>query len=207
MSSPTVTVSAVTQTGQDPEDIEIFRRRVDTRQKQPPQGGSVSDYILWSLEVPGIGEAYPSRPSPGFVNIFPLTDDPDPENRIPDSGKLTELQTYVSDPRRRPLNASVSALAFTEFPVAVAVSNLVPNTAEIRTAIQDAISDYLWQRRPLIYLDDPSPRHQISLSDCITLAGLAGARSVSISITASGKSFPYTLEPSEIPRPGVFTFT
>lgn len=204
---PVITVSAIVQSGQDSESLENFRNRVDIRQKQPPQGGAVADYVLWSLEVPGIGEAYPSRPSPGFINVYPLTNDPDPVNRIPDLTKRNEVLAYVSSTRRRPLNDAVSVLAFTEFEVAVAISNLVPNTAETRNRIQTAISDYLWSRRPLLYDDDPAPRNQISLSDCYTLAGLAGARSVTVAITSSGKTFPYTLLASEISKPGTFTFS
>lgn len=202
-----VTITEIVQTGVDEEDIEAFRNRIDFRQKTPPQGGSAPDYIQWATEVPGIAEAFPFLASPGFVNIYPLTNDPDPVNRIPDSTKLSEVTAYCSDIRRRPLNSNVSAQAFTEFEVDVAVTGLVPNTADIRSKITTEIENYLYSRRPLVFPDDANPKNSVSKSDIVTIAGLAGGRSFDLTISSSGKSFPYTLLDNELPKPGDITFS
>ncbi len=66
---------------------------------------------MWAEEVPGIGEAFTFRPAPGFVNVFPLTDEIDPVDRIPSSGLLTQVQDYINNDRRYPFGRPAAALA------------------------------------------------------------------------------------------------
>jgi len=85
------TIASTTQTGEDQEALADFKTRILNRQRNKPQGGAIPDFNQWATEVPGIAENYTFRPAPGFVNCFPLTDDPLPANRIPDGAKLTEV--------------------------------------------------------------------------------------------------------------------
>lgn len=205
--SSTITIATITQSGRDEESIENFRNRISVRQKFPPQGGSVNDYIIWTLEVPGIAEAFPFLDSPGIIFIYPLLETTTPTTRIPDNSKLQEAEDYLLAYPLRPLNSNINVVAFTEITINVAVSNLQVDTPALRQTIQDEISDYFFQRRPLLFPNDPEPKNNISVSECITIATLAGAKSLGIVLTASGKTFPYSLDDSELAKPGTFTWS
>lgn len=205
--SSTITIATITQSGRDEESIENFRNRISVRQKLPPQGGSVNDYILWTLEVPGISEAFPFLDSPGIIFVYPLLETDDPTARIPDNSKLQEVEDYLLAYPLRPLNSNINVAPFTEITINVAVSNLQVDTPALRQTIQDEISDYFYQRRPLLFPNDPEPKNNISVSECITIATLAGSKSLGIVLTASGKTFPYSLNDDELAKPGTFTWS
>jgi uncharacterized phage protein gp47/JayE len=205
--SSTVTIASITQSGRDEESIENFRNRIANRQKLPPQGGSVNDYIAWTLEVPGISEAFPTLSSPGIVFVYALLETDDPTARLPDSSKNTEIENYLNNHPLRPLNSTINVDTFTEITIDVAVSNLQVDTPALRATIISEISDYFYSRRPLIFPNDPEPKNNISVSECITIATLAGAKSLGITLTASGYTFPYTLDPNEIVKPGTFSWS
>lgn len=205
--SSTITIATITQSGRDEESIENFRNRISLRQKFPPQGGSVSDYVQWTLEVPGISEAFPFLDSPGIIYVYPLLETTNPLNRIPDNSKLTEVENYLNSYPLRPLNANINTSAFTEITINVAVSNLQVDTPALRATIESEITDYFFSRRPLLFPNETEPKNNISVSECITLATLAGAKSLGITLTASGKTFPYTLDDDELSKPGTFSWS
>jgi len=203
----TATIASITQSGRDEETIENFRNRISQRQKLPPQGGSVNDYIIWTLEVPGIAEAFPALSSPGIIIIYALLDTNNPANRIPDNSKNQEIEDYLVAYPLRPLNSSVNVLPFTEVTVNISISNLQVDTPSLRAIIENEISDYLYSRRPLIYPNDPEPKDNVSPAECISLAILAGAKSLQLTLSASGKTFPFTLDVDELVKPGTFTWS
>lgn len=205
--SETITILSITQSGRDEESIENFRNRISLRQKFPPQGGSVNDYIAWTLEVSGIGESFPVLNSPGIVYIYTLLDTDDPTSRLPDSSKNLEIENYLNAHPLRPLNSNINVVNFTEITINVGISNLQVDTPALRATIIQELSNHFYSRRPLIFPNDPEPKNNISVSECITIATLAGAKSLALTLTASGYSFPYTLDPSEIVKPGTFTWS
>ncbi len=194
------TVASVTQSGEDAEALENFRSRILSRQQNQPQGGAATDYIKWTLEVAGISEAYAFRPTPGFVNVYPLTDDADPTNRIPSSAKLTEVENYLSDTKRRPLNATVSALAFSELDFDVDIANLSPNDADTKAAIETVIKNYMYARRPEQYDDEVNPKNVISAGEVTSIAIGAGATVATVTLKNAGGTpiTSYTLQDSEL---------
>ncbi|ORC37256.1 hypothetical protein B4O97_03440 [Marispirochaeta aestuarii] len=196
----TITVASVTQSGADQETLSAFRSRILYRQQNIPQGGSVADYVLWATEVSGIAEAFAFQPSAGFVNIYPLLDVDDPADRIPDSTKLTEVENYVSDPERKPLNAQVSAVAFSELNFDVDISNLSPNTAAVKAAIETAIENYMYSRRPLQYDDQPNDLHTVSQVEIAKITADAGALVATVVLKNAGGSSiaSYELDDSEL---------
>lgn len=202
-----ITIQTVSQVGVDGESVENFRNRISQRQKLPPQGGSVNDYIAWTLEVPGIGEAYPTLNSPGIIYIYTLLETDDPADRLPDSSKNLEIENYLNSHPLRPLNSNINVINFTEITINVGISNLQVDTPALRATIINEISNHFYSRRPLIFPNDPEPKNNISVSECITIATLAGAKSLGLTLTASGYSFPYTLDTNEIVKPGTFTWS
>jgi len=198
----TATVASTTTTGEDEEDIEDYRTRVLNRTQNQPQGGAAPDYVAWALEVAGIAEAYAFRPTPGFVNVYPLTDDADPANRIPNAGKLTEVENYLSDTKRRPLNAIVSALAFTELDFDVDIADLSPNDATTKANIEAAITAYLYARRPNQYADEVNPKNIISAGEITSITIGAGAQIATVTLKNAGGTpiTSYTLQDSELAK-------
>ena len=198
-----VTVASVTQSALNAESDDDFRRRILFRQQNLPQGGAIPDWILWTLEVPGISEVKIDRPTAGNVTVYPLTDAPNPVNRIPDSTKLAEVLAYITDPRRSPIRAAaVNAVAPTEILFDVDISNLSPNTATVRAAIEEAITAHLYSRRPKQYSDEPSPRDVVSAARLSSIAVGAGAEVATVDLQNAGGSSitSYTLEINELAK-------
>jgi len=204
----TATIATVTQAAEDAESIEDFRARLLFRQQNQPQGGAIADFVLWATEVSGIAEAYVERPEPGFVTIYPITDDPDPANRIPVSSKLSEVETYVSDTERRPLNAQVTVTAPTEVEFDVDIANLDPNDATTKDAIETAIQNYMYARRPVQYTDQATDKSVISEAQISKIAIEAGAEVATVDLkNSSGTSITsYELDISELAVLGSVTW-
>lgn len=195
------TITATTLTGEDEEPIADFRARIISRQQNPPQGGAIPDWILWTLEVPGISECKVARPAAGSVTVYPLTDEDDPADRIPDAGKLAEVEAYISDPIRAPIgSAFIAAAAPTEIVFDVDIANLSPNTAAIRTAIEDAIEAHLYSRRPKQYTDEVDLKDVVSAGRITGIAISAGAEVATVTLKNAGGSTitSYTLEIDEL---------
>ena len=204
------TVASTTQTAEDSETVDNYRARILQRQRNIPQGGAFPDWIRWTTEVPGISEAKVDRPSAGSIIVYPLTDDADPANRIPGGAKLTEVQEYISDPRRAPIRAGgITAVAPTEVVFDVDISDLSPDTATIRAAIEDAITDHLFSRRPKQYSDEPDPIDVVSAARITNIAVAAGADVATVDLQNSGGSSitSYMLEIDELAKLRDLTWT
>lgn len=197
------TVASTTQPGIDEEPLEDFRDRVAARQAAQPQGGAKPDYVLWALEVPGIAEAFPHSPTPGVVNVYPITSEADPAGRIPDAPLLATVTAYLNEDIRRPLGpVTIAALEFDEIDFDVDIGDLSPDTSEMRTAIETAIEDYLYARRPKLYDDEPSPQDVISAARITRVCIDSGAEVVTVDLKNAGGSSitSYTLEAYELAK-------
>jgi uncharacterized phage protein gp47/JayE len=181
------TVATVTQAGEDQETLSNFRARILSRQQNVPQGGAIPDWIGWTIEVPGISECKVDRPAAGSITVYPLTDDADPANRIPGGAKLTEVETYISDPERAPIRAgSITVTAPTEISFDVDISDLSPNDATTKANIEAAIEAHLYSRRPKQYSDEPDPRDVVSAARLSGIAVSAGAEVATVDLKNAG---------------------
>lgn len=66
----TATITSIKTEGSEDEDIEHYRPRVLYKFKNKAQGGSVSDYFGWCLEVSGIDDALIYVLTEGIVTIY-----------------------------------------------------------------------------------------------------------------------------------------
>lgn len=207
-----VTVSSVATTGADLEDLEVFRNRVRIRQQTPPQGGATPDYVLWAREVSGITAALAWRTNPGEVTVYCLSGSTF-ATRLPDSTKRTEVQTYLRDTARRPLNMGDSAILvgeFTEITFDVTISNLAPDTSALQTAIEDGINAYLLERFPRQYPVMNDPKDRITAMDIFAICRDAGAKAATVVVDISGGSSDiesYQLDQDELAAVGTVTFS
>lgn len=205
-----LTIASTTQEAEDQETIANLRIRLLNRQRNQPQGGAYADFIGWALEVAGIAEAFVDRPTPGYVNVYPLTDEALPADRIPSGAKITEVEDYINADTRYPFGRQATVLAMTELVFNVDLSNLSPDSAALRTTIETAIDDYLYSRRPQQYSDDPDPINEVSAGEIVGKAIAAGAKQITVVLKNAGGSdisdTGYELEISELAEPGTYTW-
>lgn len=196
----TATVASTTQSGEDLESLADFRARILYRQRNKPQGGAIADFNGWALEVAGIGEAYTFRPAPGYVNVYPLADEADPADRIPDGAKLTEVSDYINLDSRLPFGRSCTVLAFSEIEFDVDITNLSPDTTAIRASIESAVEDYMYARRPQQYEDELDPINVVSQAEVTAIVISAGAQVATVTLKNAGGSpiTSYELEDDEL---------
>lgn len=124
--------------GADEEGDEELRARLISRVQLPPHGGAAFDYISWALEVPGVTRAwvFPEYLGDGTVGVSFVQDDENPI--IPNSAKVSEVQSYIDDYSRRPVTADVTVFA----PIAKVVDLTIaisPNTLAVQTAVENEI--------------------------------------------------------------------
>lgn len=204
------TVASTTQEAQDAETKASFRAEILARQRNKPQGGAIPDFNQWAKEVTGIGESFTFRPAPGYVNVFPLTDDADPADRIPSAPLLAQVEDYINNEFRHPFGRQSTVLAFSELNFDVDFSDLTPNTSEVRSAIETAVNAYIYSRRPQQFEDDTNPINKISAGEITAEAIAAGATNITTVLKNAGGSdisaAGYTLEDDELSVPRTITW-
>jgi uncharacterized phage protein gp47/JayE len=126
--------------GSDTETDASLRARLLKRIQLPPDGGSMTDYEQWALEVPGVTRAwvYPIELGSGTVTVRFVRDDD--ASLIPDAGEVEAVQAYIDE--RRPVTAEVTVVA----PVAVPINfeiQLTPGTAAVKAAVEAELRDLI----------------------------------------------------------------
>lgn len=140
--SSTATVSGTgIKDGTNEEDDETFRERYLERTRQPPQGGALTDYVRWALEVGGVTRAwsYPLWGGPQYVGVtFVLDDEVD---IIPDVDKVAEVQAYIDT--LRPVTDQAVVFAPTPVEQDFTIELIDADTAAIREAIEAELTDLI----------------------------------------------------------------
>lgn len=123
--------------GSDEQDLEAFRAEVLYRKRNPPQGGSIPDYVEWVLAaVPTATRVFVDSFQNDSRSVwvqFLVSDQP---NGIPTEGQVAAAQAYINDPIRRPVTARAFASAPLPIPQDIVIAGLSPDTADIRTSIE-----------------------------------------------------------------------
>ncbi len=161
---PGVTVTAITVSAADGETTEQYRNNIGIQVRLAPQGGSVSDYIIWGSPVEGVARIYPYTASGAAyqVNAFVeaiLSDSggsaPDYNYGIPTSTILDNVTAAIlADPEtgiaRKPMGvvlgpANVGALAVAVKQVVITFTGSTgispTDQAKIVTALQQATAN------------------------------------------------------------------
>ncbi|APW38959.1 hypothetical protein RD110_18560 [Rhodoferax koreense] len=126
--------------GADIESIDSLRARLIARVRTPPDGGSVTDYKAWALEVPGVTRAWvaPLEQGAGTVVVRFVRDDD--ASLIPDAGEVAAVLAHITP--LAPVTAELYVMAPVADPVAFQIS-LTPNSAAVRTAVEAELRDLL----------------------------------------------------------------
>jgi len=124
--------------GFDEESTEDFRARYLLRRRNPPRGGSNTDYEYWALSVPGVTRAwvYPHELGLGTVVVRFVNDSATPI--FPDSALISSVQAELD--KRRPITAEVTASGSTGLTVDFDV-RITPDTPENRVEVEGELAD------------------------------------------------------------------
>ena len=159
-----VVVSSVIEQPRASEDIEVYRQNILDAIQLEPQGGSKTDYRLWSADAQGVRKVYPyvRNDDAGFVDVYveaTRTDSTDNEG-TPDSTLLENVEEVIDfDPDdtkpqnergRRPIQANVTALQIEITPVDVTITGLVDASPSVQSSIEENIKTFLYDVRPYV---------------------------------------------------------
>jgi uncharacterized phage protein gp47/JayE len=123
--------------GADVETVEALRQRILDRKRNPPQGGSATDWIRWTKESSGaITRVFVDSFLGDAREVWICFLRSDRANGIPTPADVAAVQAYVDDPVRRPVTARVSVVAPDPQVVSITIAGLSPDTPAIRAAIE-----------------------------------------------------------------------
>lgn len=142
----------------DPDLLARFLQRV----RQPPEGGSRTDYERWARELAEVTRAwvYPSWMGVGTVGVTFVLDGR--ENIFPDADDLLAMEAHIDV--LKPVTAELVVFAPTPRPVDMLI-RLTPNTTPIRNAVLAELAD--------LFVRDVEPGGMLRLSrirEAISLA-------------------------------------
>lgn len=122
--------------GADAETLEELRARVLERKRNPPQGGSETDWTTWAREASaGVTDVFVDTFSNNDRHVWLAFRMKRRANGIPTAADVAVVQDYVGDPVRRPVTARVTVVAPTPRPVDIVIQGLEPDNVAVRDAI------------------------------------------------------------------------
>ena len=126
--------------GGDLEDDESFRARILFRKRNPPHGGSPSDYVIWASAISGVTRVFVERQyaGPGTVRVYPLMDDAF-TNGIPSAGAIQTIADYIAT--QAPAGAAVAVTAPSAEVIDVTIQGLTPNNTPTQEAVLAELRD------------------------------------------------------------------
>jgi uncharacterized phage protein gp47/JayE len=159
-----VTVSAVTEQPLAAESEADYRKAIIDSIQLEPQGGSKTDYRLWSLDAQGVRSVYPfiKDGEAGTIQIFveATVEDSDDGYGTPGTSILENVNDVINfDPDitkplyergRKPIQANLEVLPISLNPVDVEIVSLTENNLDIQNAIRENIVNYLKDIRPFV---------------------------------------------------------
>jgi uncharacterized phage protein gp47/JayE len=133
--------------GTDDETDDQLRSRVLQRIREPPMGGSANDYVQWALAVPGVTRAWcaPLEMGIGTVTVRFLMDDlRADDDGWPNADDIAAVEDYLNTMRPVAIKDFWVLAPIKQF-VDVEIANLVPDTTEIRAAVEQSLLDMLFE--------------------------------------------------------------
>jgi uncharacterized phage protein gp47/JayE len=134
--------------GADEESDEELRARVLLRIQQPPMGGSETDYLQWTLDVPGVSRAWcaPLEQGMGTVVVRFMMDVLRADNNgIPLADDVQAVADYLNS--KRPVAVKdIFVVAPIPFPIVMNISELVEDTGSVRASIEETLQDMFLEK-------------------------------------------------------------
>lgn len=148
--------------GEDEEETEAYRYRLQTHVKQPPINGNVYQYNEWLAEYDGVGK-YRTIPTWNGVNTVKLLIS-NSENKSASDELVSQVQDYFDPPTapinddvtdvnypqgrgmgngQAPIGAIVTVATITEVPVKVNCRVVLKDGYNSSVGVQEAVTNYL----------------------------------------------------------------
>lgn len=178
----------------DQEEIEDLRVRLLERIRQPPAGGTVTDYIAFAKTVAGVTRVwvFPGYYGQGTVGVSFVEDNEDPI--IPSGPKVAEVQAAVDE--RKPVEADVTVFAPTTLALNMTIQ-LKPNTTAVRAAVTAELEDLIAREAQVRGGIDPDQiAAAVQYDGKIPLSKINEAISI-----ATGENDHVLVTPVETPQP------
>lgn len=127
------------------ESEDSLRDRVLFRLRQPPHGGSASDFIGWARAVPGVTRAWARQEAGiGTVTVRFMMDDDRPLG-LPDAVDVEAVRQFI-DPLRPVALHDLYVVAPVPLPISFKVRGLSRATASTQAAIEASVAAMFRQR-------------------------------------------------------------
>jgi len=117
-------------------DLATFRGRILFRKRNPPQGGSAADYVMWGTELSGVTRVYVERAwsGPGTVRVFPVFDEEfAAAGGIAPAERIKDVRDHIA--AYAPASAAITVSAPTSLPIDVEIVGLTPDITSVREAV------------------------------------------------------------------------
>ena len=190
--SGVVVTAAGLANGSDVESDSSLRARLLERLREPPNGGSLSDYRKWARAVPGVTRAwaYAAELGAGTVTVRFVRDDD--ASMIPDAAEVAAVDAFIQE--RKPVTAEVFVVA----PLALAVPMTIqvfPDTASVRAAVEAELRD--------LFRREAEPGARLYLSHIREAISIAAGEQDHVLVSPTADIVPTT---GQIPVLGAITW-
>lgn len=121
--------------GAEAESDESLRDRLLYRLRNPPRGGTATDYVAWAKEVPGVTRAwcFPKEQGIGTVVVRFATDELT-DDGIPTSGMVQIVADHIAE--SAPVTAATTVVAPVAKPVNFRIKDLIPDSESVRAQVE-----------------------------------------------------------------------
>lgn len=121
--------------GAEAESDESLRERLLYRLRNPPRGGTATDYVAWAKEVPGVTRAwcFPKEQGIGTVVVRFATDELT-DDGVPTSGMVQIVADHIAE--SAPVTAATTVVAPVAKPVNFRIKDLIPDSESVRAQVE-----------------------------------------------------------------------
>lgn len=121
--------------GAEAESDESLRERLLYRLRNPPRGGTATDYVAWAKEVPGVTRAwcFPKEQGIGTVVVRFATDELT-DDGVPSSGMVQIVADHIAE--SAPVTAATTVVAPVAKAVNFRIKDLIPDSESVRAQVE-----------------------------------------------------------------------
>lgn len=216
-----ITIATISTDPVNAETIEEYRAKVIQAYRLTPQGGAVSDYILWGLDASGTRKIYPyvSSAENNELNVYveALPADSTDGHGTPTPTILTDVEADIeADPvsgiGRRPLGTFlVNVLPIDALAVDITIDSGGTITPAQETTVMQALEEDVYLIRPFIAGADDEANRKDTISEFgignVVIQAIGGVVISSILLVVDGDPVgSYQFDNGEIPYINSVTF-
>lgn len=165
--------------GIDEETDEEYKKRIQYKKQNSPNGGSKSDYVIWASSRPGVTDVFVNSNYPTVNGVYvTIGNYTNPKEPAVTQDIIDDVQSYLNDPVRRPVTSYSTVVSVVKSFIDIEIL-ISPLTDAIKTACDNQLNNLF--RIDGTPTNDSSPEVIISKNKIISeLAGLPNVVNVEI---------------------------